>query len=841
MKKPRISGRCVALFLISFSLIAFELGIMRVFALGSWSNFGSMVISIALLGYGVAGVLLTFLQEKVRARSKAWLAGSAIALPAVMALCYAVAQHVPFNPIFLITQPKQIGYIALFYLLYSLPFFVGAVFNAVAFMDTEVKANTLYFWNMAGSGSGGLFLLLSTYFLKTGYLVYPFVAVAALSIPFVLPSDRKNRGRWLGGTAASIAVALFALIAFGRMYVSPYKASEQAKAMFKDLKTVYSETGPLGEYEILKSDGFHFAPGLSDNAVFYIDQMPKNAFWGMYVDNDGPIGIMRRLDASEENYIDFLPMSAAYKVLKDPKVLLVRLGGGFSAYAALYHGAKSVTILEPNPVITKMVKDVKEVREFTGDLLRDPRVKMVEEEPRSFCAKKSSGSYDLVEISLIDSVGLSQSAGYSIGENYVYTVEAFRDYLKRLSDDGVLSVTTWNSLSPPRNVPKLISTVAEALRREGWSEPEKHVYAFDLMYSTATILVKKSPFSDGEIAALDKFCHKMSFVPFFTPTLKDPGKDFRAILASYRDKFRTKSGGEAPAESVKQSMDELYGYSFRWALAGRQEELYSRYLFDIRPTTDDRPYYTVYMKPSTVKLFLDKLTYISEDWSYLLSWATLLQALGFGVVIALIPLFGRKKIGEGPKRVSGVILYYACLGAAYMLVEIYLIQKLVFFLAEPVFSTSIVITSMLIISGVGALLSEKLGKDPDKRVKVAMLGLAATLVFYMFALPGLLKALLGLPLAVKIFVSVLAIAPAAFFMGIPFPTGLGKLQENGKSLLPWAYGVNGALSVTGSLLASVVAMHWGYLFVLAIALVLYLGAGILFPANLPGKKKADAA
>jgi hypothetical protein len=839
MRTPRLSGRCVALFLISFSLIAFELGIMRVFSLGSWSNFGSMVISIALLGYGVAGVLLTFLQDKVRAHAPRWLAGSAVALPAVMALCFAVAQHVPFNPIFIITQPKQIGYIALFYVLYSLPFFVGAIFNAVAFMDADVKASTLYFWNMAGSGSGGLFLLLSTYFLTTGYLVYPFVAVAALAIPFVLPPEAKAKRPWIALASASVVVAFAALIAFGHMYVSPYKASEQAKAMYKDLETVHAETGPLGEYEILKSDGFHFAPGLSDNAVFYIDEMPKNAFWGMYVDNDGPIGIMRRLKPAEEGYIDFLPMSAAYKVLKDPKVLLVRLGGGFSAYAALYHKAQSVTILEPNPVITRMVRDDAQVREFTGDLLRDPRVKVVDEEPRSFCAKKSSGSYDLVEISLIDSVGLSQSAGYSIGENYVYTVEAFRDYLKRLSGDGILSVTTWNSLSPPRNVPKLIATVAEALRKEGWSEPEKHVYAFDLMYSTATILVKKSPFTAEEIAALDKYCHRMSFNPFFTPTLADPGKDFNAILASYRDKFRTPASGEAPAEAVKQSMDDLYGYAFRWALAGKQEELYSRYLFDIRPTTDDRPYYTVYMKPSTVKLFLDKLTYVSEDWSYLLTWATLFQALGFGLIIALIPLFSRKKVGEGPSRIAGVILYYACLGAAYMLVEIYLIQKLVFFLAEPVFSTSIVITSMLIISGIGALLSEKLGKDPDKRVKVAMLGLAATLVLYMFVLPGLLKLLLGLPLAVKIIASVIAIAPAAFFMGVPFPTGLGKLQENGKNLLPWAYGVNGALSVTGSLLASVVSMHWGYLFVLAIALVLYLGAGVLFPVNLRAGKRAD--
>ncbi len=838
MKLPRVPGRCIALFLISFSLIAFQLGTMRVFALGSWSNFGSMVISIALLGYGVAGVLLTFLQDRVRKNSQAWLTGSAIALPAVMALVYVIAQQVPFNPIFLISQPKQGFFIAIFYVLYALPYFVGAVFNAVAFMDTDVKASNLYFWNMAGSGTGGLFLLLSTYALKTQFLIYPFVAVAVIAIPFVLPKQTRDRKLWLSSALIAVLVAFTALGLFGRMRVSPYKSAEQARMMFEDLEVMHEETGPLGEYRIIKSSSLHFAPGLSDNAVFYIDEMPKNAFWGMYIDNDGPIGIMRRLEPGEERYIDFLPMSAAYKVLKNPKVLLVRLGGGFSAYTALHHDAQSVTILEPNPVITKMVKDVPAVREFTGDLLRDPRVKVLEEDPRSFCAKESSGSFDLVEISLIDSVGLSQSTGYSISENYTYTVEAFGEYLDRLSPDGVLSVTTWNHLSPPRNVPKLIATVSESLKRKGFEQPERHVYAFDLIYSTATILVKKSPFSEAEIAALDKFCHIMSFKPFFSPNMPDPGLDFKAILAAYKDKFRTRAANEAPADSIKLNVEDLYGYTFRWALAGKQEELYDRYLFDIRPTTDDRPYYAVYMKPSTIKLFLDKLSYVSEDWSYLLSWATLFQALVFGLLIALLPLLSRKKIGHGPGRTFGVILYYACLGAGYMLVEIYLMQKLVFFLAEPVFSTSIVITTMLIISGVGALLSERLGKDPDKRVKIAMLGLAATLIFYMLALAPLLKVLLALPLLAKVPIVVLLIAPAAFFMGVPFPTGLGSLQEKGKTLLPWALGVNGALSVTGSMLASIISMHVGYIFVLALSLVLYLGAGMLFPVNTGKEGKA---
>jgi hypothetical protein len=159
-------------------------------------------------------------------------------------------------------------------------------------------------------------------------------------------------------------------------------------------------------------------------------------------------------------------------------------------------------------------------------------------------------------------------------------------------------------------------------------------------------------------------------------------------------------------------------------------------------------------------------------------------------------------------------------------------QKLVFFLAEPAFSTSIVIMSMLIISGLGSLYSEHISPDPRKRVRIAAAAICACLILYSLALPPLLKALLGLPLWAKIPVAVLIIAPAAFFMGMPYPNGLARLEAGrGRILLPWAYGVNGALSVTGSLLSQIVAIHAGFVWVLGVAFALYAAAGALYQVN----------
>ncbi len=147
-----------SLFLLSVSLIAYELDVMRVFTLTSWSSFGSMVISIALLGYGVAGTPLTFLQKRVWEKAAAWLQGTAFCLGPGMALSYILAQYVPFNPVILVSEWTQILWIGVYYVLYSLPFFVGAMFIGIAFTVVSDKAHAVYFWNMAGSGIGGVFL-----------------------------------------------------------------------------------------------------------------------------------------------------------------------------------------------------------------------------------------------------------------------------------------------------------------------------------------------------------------------------------------------------------------------------------------------------------------------------------------------------------------------------------------------------------------------------------------------------------------------------------------------------------------------------------------------------------
>ncbi len=887
---PKLSGfRLSALFLLSITLLAYELGIMRLFAVGSWDTFGSMVISICLLGFGLAGTLLTLAQKRVLANPDPWLFGTAFLMAPTMSLSQVLAQQVPFNPVLIVSDPMQVWWIAAYYIIYAVPFFFGALFIGVLFMTLSGRIHQLYFWNMLGSGVGGLVVLLMMFLLPPARLIVPLLALSSLAALLCAVSWNGSPGRLSLrlGTAALIllvfAGSFAAVELWGAIKVSDFKPISYARR-FPDAREVYHHSSPAGEMDVYKSSYFHFAPGLSDNASLDLSSMPRDAYMGSYIDGNGPIGVMRKLSRGEEKYIDYLPMSAPYLLLQKPRVLLLKLGGAIGVFTALYHDARKVDVVESNPDLVHMLRDIPVFRRFTGNILSDPRVRVITAEPRAYTASTAQ-RYDLVEISLIDSIGLSQAGGYPINEDYVYTVQGMDDYLKCLNKDGILSITVWNTLDPPQNVPKLLSTVVEALRREGVKDPQKRIFAFDLLLSTATILVKNTDLTPVDIARLRGFCDRMSFSVDYYPGMPAPqGKNFDQILAGYQGLYgigkgaasaasaasaagsgvvlnaqpdkvnlaqmlqesaRVRGTGSAAAsigDSAKPLVpSDLYHFTLAWLLHGKAAELFSMYVFDIRPATDNRPYYSTYLKFSTVGAMARHIGQIPEVWGQLLLFGTFLQSILFGFLIITIPVAGSwRAVFRRRKGTLGVILYFGALGLGYMMAEIYLMQRFTFYLADPVYSSSIVLTTMLVASGIGALAGNRLPVSRSVRVWLAAGGIAAFMLFYIFALSPLLNATLGLGLPVKLLLSVLFIGPSAFCLGIPFPTGLASLSSRRKSLLPWAWGMNGALSVTGSVLTRIISISAGFVVVLACVIVIYFVAALAFRSNEIADEASDA-
>lgn len=823
-----------ALFLLSIVLIAYELYVMRTFSVGSWSNFGALIISTALLGFGIAGTLLTFLGKQVKRNPNGWLVWTSILFVPAMAAAHVVGQLIPFNPIFIGSDPMQILWIGAYYVVYGVPFFIGALFIGVAFTTLSGKIYQLYFWNMIGSGLGGFLILFLMFILPPNELLLPLLLLgtgAAFLMVFENDPGSKQVMVRAGHAIALIilaAAAFTVVFLFGQIKVSEYKSVSYVRK-YPDSQLAHYSFSPAGELHAYSSAYFHFAPGLSDNAILNIEQMPQQPFWGLYVDGNGPIGIMGQIREAEGEYLDYLPVSAPYRLLNDPRVLLVNLGGGISVQNALYNGAPDITVVEQNPELMELMTEDPAITRFNGRLLENSAITTHVGEPRAYCVDNPD-RYDLVEISLIDSIGLSDSGGYAVAEDFTYTKEAIADYMGSLSESGILSITVWNRLNPPRNVLRLLATVVASLKDQGIENPGNRVFMYDLFLSTATILVKNSDFTPPETALLRDFADSRSFEIIYYPGIPRRDASLNDVLASYRQVFDA-SSADPEAETGFNPAD-LYHLALYSLLDGEERELYRRYIFDVRPMTDRRPYYSGYLKYNELGKYVDQIQLVSEEWGYLVQLGVLIQSVLFGLLVIVLPLVGRwNELFKRRKGTFGVIAYFACLGLGYMLIEIVLIQKLVFLLSDPIYSVSIVITTMLVISGVGSLVGGKLQWSRHSVVRVAVLGIVASLLFYVFGLPKIMTGLLATPMLVRIIVSMLIIAPGAFFLGVPFPSGLAALTKSKERLIPWAWGMNGALSVTGSVLATILTISFGFHVVLIVAMAVYVIAGVIFPAN----------
>jgi len=508
-------------------------------------------------------------------------------------------------------------------------------------------------------------------------------------------------------------------------------------------------------------------------------------------------------------------------------VLLVNLSGGINAQVALYNGAKKIDIVEPSAEMIKLLKDDPSVSRFTGKLLDTENINVMRGEGRSHCAN-NKGSYDLIEISLVDSVGLTDSGGYAVHEDFKYTVEAFKEYFDGLKDGGVLSVTVWDRLNPPRNVLRLLNTIIVAMKESGFNEPEKSLYSFGLLRSTSTILVKKGALTSRDLNDLNNFVKKCSFELFYAPGAELPLRDLDILLASYRYQFE-----DSNVEKIETFTNaDMYRTVIPRFLANDTKKIEDGYIFNIKPITDARPYYTGFLKMNELSMYLDQLKDISEEWGYLLLFALLIQACLFGLIVILIPVIGRRKTLFKKRRGTiGVIFYYAGLGLGYMLIEIYLMQRLALFLSNPTYSASIVITVMLISSALGNITSGLLKRWRIFVVPIACVLIGGGLLFYIFGLDSFLSTFHSLSMMGRFLVSALIIAPVAFFMGIPYPNGLDNLQEKKPHLLPWAWGMNGGLSLVGSAMARLLSVSSGFPVLLQLGIAVYLMVGFLFPIN----------
>lgn len=471
-------------------------------------------------------------------------------------------------------------------------------------------------------------------------------------------------------------------------------------------------------------------------------------------------------------------------------VLIIGPGGGRDVLHALAAGAASVTGVEVNPIIADDIMKGA-YREASGGLYLDPRVHIVVDDGRSF-VRRSDEKYDVLQASLVDTWAATAAGAFALTENALYTVEAFDDYLGHLSDRGILTMTRWHTGASGETA-RLLLLAAASLEHAGVPAggARKHMfYAIAKGTGLGTLIVKRTPITPEEQARLEAACAAASFDALITPTSASTG-----LLARYLD-------------------------------AGPSSSLVANAPDDLSPPTDDRPFFFYFKKARDL---LDPTGKMDDPglWILLSLGAVLLLAIAF-VIFPLVLHWYREDRGAATPGQSSVLGYFGLVGFAFIVVEIALLQRFTLFLGHPSYSLLVILFALLLTTSVGAGLSSRF---PIARLgRVILLGGAALAVLAAiggYVLPGVLHAAIGASLPARIALTIALVSPSGIAMGMMVPSMVRLLSEADSPLVPWGWGVNGATSVIGTVIATVLAIYAGFSMTFLVGALGYLGAGVL--------------
>lgn len=819
MERFRENSRSFLTLIFSASLagLSFEIALLRIFSISLWYHFAFMVISIAMLGIAASGtVLAVFPGMKDIRRVPRYGLLLAISIPA----SYLLANAVPFDPARLSWDRLQLLAISLYYIILCIPFFWFGLIVSIAYAARSEEANAIYASDLLGAGAGALAMvwLLSLGGPETSvFIISTLLATALLS-----SADRKTRTASLLLITVDLAV-LFMHPQFIQPRISPYKPFSLALQFpgAEHLGTAYS---PYARVDLFTSPAVRFAPGLS---FTHLEPLPKQT--GLAIDAADLHAITDETDTGKLAFLGSLPSSLAYRLGRNQDVLIIEPRAGLAVLTAQQFGARTVFAVDSNPLV------VDAVRAYS----RAHGSRMYEENTWTGLARAwlaaSGRQFDLIDLSLM---GPSPSVPFGFAEDYRFTVEAFEHYLPHLKNDGFLSLNLY-IIPPPRAELRLLVTMAEAfdklMTREGMTDnknppqspfpkggPGAHPPlakggggGFDKTldfskqvaairsWDTLTMLVKKSVLTTEDIRRIKAFAHEKRFDLVYYPGIR-------------------------PEESnvhIKMPNNEYAGAFQRLMNKETRDRFMKDYLFDIRPVTDERPFFHYYLKVENLQAIY---TVMGKKWQYFIEEGYLLpvlfvQVLVMSTMLILLPLVTLKRgeaVRTGPHPLRA-LSYFALLGIGYMFVELAFIQKMVLSLENPSYAASTVIASILISSGIGSLLSLRI--TPLKNPLVLLI-LAGVAVAYSLLLPGITAATSHHPLLLKIIVSFVLLMPAGILMGIPFPLGISLLHAAAPRLIPWAWAVNGCFSVLAPIIAVMLALTTGF------RMVLFLGAAMYFIA-----------
>jgi hypothetical protein len=763
----------IGLFMVALATLMYEILLTRIFSVTMLYHFAFVALSVAMFGMTV-GALIVYLCPAVfiPARLHRWLAVAALAFPIAMVFSFLTQLSVPFRVHPSIVAIYAIGFT---YAVIAVPFVVSGVVVCLSLTGFPSKVSRLYAADLAGAAVGCVLLIpvLDYSDGPTAVLWVSFLASLG-AIAFASPAGGRLRtaaltvsGLLLVAAAGHTVLVWKHFPVFRILYI---KGSFEARPLYEKWNS-YSRVRVNGNQNAsVEPQGWGLSRALPPDLRVSQLQMDIDVVAGTVMTGyDGNPDTVRHLGYDVTNI--------GYRVRPGGSALVIGAGGGRDVLSALTLGATSVVAVEINKDILRTVNG--RFGDFTGHLDRDPRVRFVNDEARSYVAR-SREHYGVIQISLIDTWAATAAGAFVLSENAIYTSEAWTTFLQHLTPDGVLSVSRWYYRDSPAEMYRTTTLAVDALRRIGIDDPRSHLVIVRNMTmanrpetpdGVGTLLVSRRPFTDAELATIDRISSDLGFEVMFSP---------------------------------RQSRDEV----FPRLTAPDADAFVASYPLRINAPTDNSPFFFNMLRLRDI-FRLDRLE-SGKQSNNLKAVATL--AILLGIVSALTTLCIALPLWMSKTDLTGshaLLVFFAAIGVGFMLVETSQMQRLIIALGHPTYALSVVLFALLLSSGMGSYLTTGVTTEGIGRTGMIRLSaLVGVLILIGAATPAIVRATMAASTPVRIAAAVGLLFPGGLMMGMAFPLGMKLAAHRAAALTPWLWGINGAASVLASVLSVCIALGW---------------------------------
>jgi hypothetical protein len=793
----------LGIFCLSLATLLLELALTRVLAVANWYHFAFLVISMALLGFGTSGVVLTlwtWLRE--RASMDHALAALSIAFSVIALVSYYLMQKVPFDPFELLLDPRQLLFMPLYYLLVAAPFFGSGLAIGLLLFRGRDHADRLYAADLLGAAVGcAAIAVVMPVFGGSGSVV---VAAALGFLAATVFGFIEARGLAVTGVALAIIAVPFALVA-NRLIPISVTSAKHHPLQPRNGSPLYTAWNTFSRVDVYN------LPAAPENGW-------PDAGFSIVIDGGAAATGIADLSGGVRNYLaraDYRPTGIAYVGKAHPKVLILGSGSGREVLEALDFRAQSITAVEINPIINAIV--TRQMRAHWGGLFEQPEVKLVTDEGRNFL-RRSKEKYDVIMSIQTMTAAAVTSGALALSESYMFTREAFVDYLDHLTPDGVILVTRGLN-----QIVKLFATAREVFEERNLGNPATHLLAFEGPLApyghqlfNEGMLFKKSPWTVDELQMVatrlgighpERWYGQSPQISYWPPIAPEPAAGVFGVYAAYG----------API--------------LREVLAAPNLSLfYAAHPLEFRPATDDRPFFNQIVRWGALRpldfyhIFHSGIqgNPIGGPAAEVVLIVMLIQSGLIASVLIIFPLHRLARHGLQISRPWTFLVYFAGLGLGFIMIEIVLIQRFLLFLGEPVYTFAVVLAGLLGFTGIGSWAVGRFLDNPRLSLLWIIPAILLVLLLTAFGSPYILTGALGLPLLSRIVIVLVMLAPLGLVLGMPFPIGLRIVAIQAPTFVPWAWGVNGFFTVVGSIGASILGMAFGFTAVLTISGACYL-------------------